>query len=284
MPSVSAGSAAPFSGREEESREDRRELSLREWWLIFVVMTAVVGIGDGVFLGLFLMVSRGGAPLTLALMTVFERSAKTGAPRFQAFKRTEPYSFSCVEKNSVAIEGRSRWKGGCSMGPFDEVLLVLKETFPGSEYELIEPIDKVSGRWILDFEIEGFVASLGYFSNRGYFLVVRGVEDEVSYGMGFDEALPGKDQREIGRLVAERLKAGRATLPPREVQLREIRQQLGLTQGEVAERLGVQQAAVSKLERRPDISVRSLEKLVEAMGGSLELWIRYPGDAPILLA
>jgi len=39
------------------------------------------------------------------------------------------------------------------------------------------------------------------------------------------------------------------------------------------------QAAVSKLERRTDMYLRTLRSYIEAMGGQLEIIARFPGQA-----
>jgi len=62
-----------------------------------------------------------------------------------------------------------------------------------------------------------------------------------------------------------------------ELPLHELRQALDLTQDELAAILKVNQAAVSKLERRTDMYISTLSRFVEAMGGSLELHARFPG-------
>jgi DNA-binding transcriptional regulator YiaG len=51
-------------------------------------------------------------------------------------------------------------------------------------------------------------------------------------------------------------------------QLRAARE---LTQEQLAQSLNVNQAAVSKLERRADMYVTTLRKFIEAMGGQLEI-------------
>jgi transcriptional regulator with XRE-family HTH domain len=51
-------------------------------------------------------------------------------------------------------------------------------------------------------------------------------------------------------------------------QLRAARE---LTQEQLAQSLGVNQAAISKLERRADMYVTTLRKFIEAMGGQLEM-------------
>jgi DNA-binding XRE family transcriptional regulator len=62
----------------------------------------------------------------------------------------------------------------------------------------------------------------------------------------------------------------------REMPLVELRRQLNLTQEALAAALGTSQASVSKLERRRDISLSSLRRYVEAMGGELEITARFP--------
>jgi transcriptional regulator with XRE-family HTH domain len=53
--------------------------------------------------------------------------------------------------------------------------------------------------------------------------------------------------------------------------LRELRNRKGVTQSELAERLGKSQGNVSELERRDDVHVSSLREYVEALGGELEI-------------
>ena len=62
----------------------------------------------------------------------------------------------------------------------------------------------------------------------------------------------------------------------------ELRQAIGMSQDTLAERLNVLQPAVAKIERRSDIRVSSLRRLIEAMGGSLEIKAHFPeGDVTI---
>lgn len=60
-------------------------------------------------------------------------------------------------------------------------------------------------------------------------------------------------------------------------QIAELRALTGLTQGELADYLGVQQAAVSKLERRDNPSIRALRAYVGALGGQVVIEIRLRG-------
>jgi transcriptional regulator with XRE-family HTH domain len=58
--------------------------------------------------------------------------------------------------------------------------------------------------------------------------------------------------------------------------LEELRDALRLTQRQLAETLQVDQSAISKLERRTDMYVSTLERFIEAMGGRLEIRAVFP--------
>ena len=56
-----------------------------------------------------------------------------------------------------------------------------------------------------------------------------------------------------------------------EMALQELRQALLLTQQELAGSLGINQAAVSKIERQSDMYVSTLRRFLEAMGADLKI-------------
>ena len=61
-----------------------------------------------------------------------------------------------------------------------------------------------------------------------------------------------------------------------------LRRREKLTQVRLAKALGISQAAVSKLERQSDMSIRTLRRYVEAAGGSLEIVAKLPsGRVPL---
>jgi predicted transcriptional regulator len=61
-----------------------------------------------------------------------------------------------------------------------------------------------------------------------------------------------------------------------EMPMHALRDALQFTQQQLAEELGVKQAAISKMERRPDHLVSTLRRFIEAMGGELELKAHFP--------
>jgi DNA-binding XRE family transcriptional regulator len=67
-----------------------------------------------------------------------------------------------------------------------------------------------------------------------------------------------------------------------EMLLTEVRQLVGLTQKELAKKLGIKQPTLSKLETQEDMYVSTLRRLVEALGGKLEIVVHLPsGDIRI---
>jgi transcriptional regulator with XRE-family HTH domain len=88
----------------------------------------------------------------------------------------------------------------------------------------------------------------------------------------------------LSQLAPERraeVEARAAELIAGELNLREVRESVARSQAQVAEALGVEQAAVSRLERRADMYVSTLRKLLRAMGGELVVIARFPGRDPV---
>lgn len=79
---------------------------------------------------------------------------------------------------------------------------------------------------------------------------------------------------------AQARSAARAAATLVEMQLQELRKSRDVTQVDVAKVMNVEQAAVSKLERREDMYVSTLRDYVKALGGELKLVASFP-DAEI---
>ncbi len=65
--------------------------------------------------------------------------------------------------------------------------------------------------------------------------------------------------------------------------LRELRRARALTQQRLARTLGIKQDGVSRIERRGDLKLSTLQDYVAAMGGRLELVAHFPDSAPVSL-
>jgi len=75
------------------------------------------------------------------------------------------------------------------------------------------------------------------------------------------------ESRERSRALAGKYRA--------EMPLAELREALEMTQARLAQTLGVNQAAVSKLEHRTDMYVSTLQDVIKAMGGELKITAKF---------
>ena len=91
----------------------------------------------------------------------------------------------------------------------------------------------------------------------------------------FNELSPER-RKKVGSRAAE--------LIAEEMSLRELRRAHRLTQKRMAEKLGIGQEGISRLEQRSDLLVSTLRSYVKAMGGSLSIVAEFPGREPVILA
>jgi DNA-binding Xre family transcriptional regulator len=69
------------------------------------------------------------------------------------------------------------------------------------------------------------------------------------------------------------------------LRLAELRVERGLTQVQLAERLGMTQENVSRIERAEDTQLSTIRRYIEALGGNLELHAVFEDrDVPIAAA
>src|SRR5206468_2758429 len=61
-----------------------------------------------------------------------------------------------------------------------------------------------------------------------------------------------------------------------ELLLSELRQLAGKSQRQVADALGIKQPSLSKLEKQTDMQVSTLRRIVQALGGELEMVVKLP--------
>ena len=74
------------------------------------------------------------------------------------------------------------------------------------------------------------------------------------------------------------IKAGKEKLLA-EIPLEQLRAARNLTQTNLAHTLGVNQSAISKIEKRSDMYLSTLRSYVEAMGGVLDIQAIFPEGA-----
>jgi transcriptional regulator with XRE-family HTH domain len=91
----------------------------------------------------------------------------------------------------------------------------------------------------------------------------------------------------LNALPAERrtkIEERAATLITQELTLKDLRKARELTQERMAQLLGVGQDNISRLEGRADMLLSTLRSYVDAMGGSLDLVVRFPNRPAVLLS
>jgi transcriptional regulator with XRE-family HTH domain len=79
----------------------------------------------------------------------------------------------------------------------------------------------------------------------------------------------------------QKVEARAAEILAEEMTLKELRKAKLKSQHDLAKRLHVKQAEISKLERRTDMYVSTLRNYVQAMGGSLEIIAQFPDKASV---
>ncbi len=164
------------------------------------------------------------------------------------------------------------------MSEFDWFLKAIKKRLPTVQVDVDAPVADVAGSTFARLAAGTHVVLVEWRPQVGFGIAAGG---EVAYGEGPDEVT--NDRGEAASRVLALLQEGGITLPPRHVMLRELRLAAGLSQEVVAGRLGVGQAAVSKVERRRDVGLSTLRAYVRALGGSLELRA-HVGEEDFVLA
>src|SRR5258708_37652183 len=89
---------------------------------------------------------------------------------------------------------------------------------------------------------------------------------------------------ELGPARRKKVETRAAELIAEKVSLRELRRAHRLTQRRMAEKLGIGQEGVSRLEQRSDLLISTLRSYVKAMGGNLSIVAKFPDRQPVVLA
>lgn len=79
-----------------------------------------------------------------------------------------------------------------------------------------------------------------------------------------------------GTAKTRRIAARRTRELLAEMVLSEIREALGKTQSQMAKAAGMKQPSWAKLEGQSDMMISTLHKVMNAMGGELEITVRFP--------
>ncbi len=67
-----------------------------------------------------------------------------------------------------------------------------------------------------------------------------------------------------------------------EMALQDLRRSRSLTQEDLAEELGLNQSALSKMEHQQDMYISTLRRILSAMGGKLKLVAEFPDTEVVI--
>ena len=91
-------------------------------------------------------------------------------------------------------------------------------------------------------------------------------------------AMPKKRQEAIAKRGAELVAKEK-----RRMTLAELRKGRKISQATVAEALGIGQMQISRLEKRKDPRLSTMQRTVAAMGGHLTMIVTFPDQEPVVL-
>ncbi len=89
-------------------------------------------------------------------------------------------------------------------------------------------------------------------------------------------ALPAERRRKIAKRSREIL--------AEHMTLQELRKSRAVTQAQLAKELHVAQKQVSEIENRTDLHISTVRRMVEALGGHMEIRVQMPGRKPVALS
>jgi len=164
--------------------------------------------------------------------------------------------------------------------PIERLAEKLQAVFPKAVISIDPPL-KSGGVWFLDIELPGRSLSIQWRPRIGF--GITSSDCEIEFGQHPQEVL--RDLEKATQRCIEVLRGGPIKHEfPESLTLAELRELLLLSQQDLADRLGVSQAALSSLEKNFERSkIDTLKNLAEALGAELELRIVIPGRGPVTL-
>ncbi len=138
----------------------------------------------------------------------------------------------------------------------------LAKKLPQADITLDRP-NEPDGLWFLDVDVDGHRVIIQWQASAGFGVTCS---SNHGYGEGPDEFYTNIEA--VKHRVLSLVLSGSQTAPPPTVRLHELRKACGVSQIELAERLSIQQGAVSRLERRSDIKISTIRDFVKSLGSS----------------
>lgn len=153
------------------------------------------------------------------------------------------------------------------MSPVEQLSKELKSFFPDAEIETRRS-DDPDGFQFLNVYVGDFEVDVEWKTGHGF--GISSFHDGSTSLEGLFDS-PNEwyttEQAALHRIAS--LVFDQRCTRPQQSKMCDIRQERGISQEELSKQLKVKQATYSKLERRGDVKVSSLKRVIEAMGGKL---------------
>ena len=155
----------------------------------------------------------------------------------------------------------------------ENLVRLIEEELPAVDWVVDAPTGP-KGDWFIDVKHGDQHFSVEYRPDLGFGL--SSIPSD-GYGEGPDEFLP--DEASLVERLTMLAHLSERTKPQRVRLLQDLRSKRKVTQEDLADRLGVKQPTVSKLERREDVNLSTLRRYVEALGGELRVTAKFSDGA-----
>ena len=158
------------------------------------------------------------------------------------------------------------------MNPIEALMTEVESRIPGAKGSIDSPPSPTGSRFLyLEYQDREAVVE---WAPLGGGFGVSSFDREPIFGEAADEFYYSIEK------AAERLKEvlvdRQATQPTADVLLDKLRSKIGMSQVELANALGISQPTLSKIERRRDMLLSTIIKVVKGLGGMLEITARFP--------
>lgn len=153
------------------------------------------------------------------------------------------------------------------MSPIDQLSHDLTQQFPAARIEMRKS-DDPQGFQFVNLVVGDFEVGVEWKPGLGFGISSFCEDAPATEGMFEAPHEWYETEQAAFHRVASLVFDQRGT-KPRQAKISEIRHERGISQEALSAQLSVKQATYSKLERREDVRVSSLRRVIEAMGGKL---------------
>ncbi|MCX6780577.1 MAG: XRE family transcriptional regulator [Candidatus Magasanikbacteria bacterium] len=154
----------------------------------------------------------------------------------------------------------------------------LENAVPGVEIEVQLPALK-DGFWWIDVKLGEILVVVQYREKQGFGISL--VTDQTGYGTAPD-FVRGSVNEAVSKTLELFAEAGASGFLRTKNPVKQLREHCGVTQVELAHRLGITQPTLSVMEKRP-CSVNRLMQVAHVLGGKLHITVEFPDQVVTLV-